>query len=63
MRLNDKYSQSIMNPMQTIGKSWATTFWNFFCLKPVCHQEDKQDNKDIALEKKFLIETKNKIFT
>ena len=52
MRLNDKYSQSIMNPMLTIGKSWATTFWNFFCLKPVCHQEDKQDNKDIAPEKK-----------
>ena len=42
-----------MNPMLTTGKSWApTTFGKFFCLKPVCHEEDKQDNKDIAPEKK-----------
>ena len=52
MRLSDKYSQSITNPMLTSGKSWATTFGDFFCLKSVCHQEDKQDNKDIAPEKK-----------
>ena len=51
-----------MNPMLTIGKSWATTFGKFFCLKSVCHQEDKQDYKDIAVEKKvfYLKKKQNK---